>query len=351
MFASWYVPVLADAEFRTIFFVEDGELTPFNTSAQTVEEFFEERDITLQSRDTLNMLFSDSLRSGSRVELRRAFYVDVYVDGQPREFRVSQNTTVGRFVRLFQEENDQLYHHVGSLLPILEPGDTVQLETLREETIVEEQEIPFESNRTETEELVVGTEEVVQEGQLGKLVTTYHVLFLRDEEHSRELVSEVVEVEPQAEITRVGTAIPTPTPTPPPAPVPAAAPAAPNANAGVSSGFSLGARAPSIASLNYTRMIRMESTAYTSGFQCTGKRPGDPGYGITASGMHVQRGVVAVDPGVIPLGTRLYVEGYGFSIAADTGGAIRGNKIDVFMYNLSDALVWGRRAVNVYILE
>jgi 3D (Asp-Asp-Asp) domain-containing protein len=318
-----------------------------------VEEFFQERDITLQSRDTLNMLFTDSLRSGSRVELKRAFYVDVYVDGLSREFRVSQDTTVGRFIRLFQEENEQQYHHVGSLLPILVPGDTIHLETLREETVVEEQEIPFESNRNETEELVVGTEEIAQEGQLGKLVTTYQVLFLRDEEYSRELISEVVEVEPQTQIIRVGTAVPTPTPTqaPPPAPVPAAAPAAPNANAGASSGFSLGARVASVSYLNYSRMIRMESTAYTSGFQCTGKRPGDPGYGITASGMHVQHGVVAVDPGVIPLGTRLYVEGYGFAIAADTGGAIRGNKIDVFMYNLSDALVWGRRPVNVYILE
>jgi 3D (Asp-Asp-Asp) domain-containing protein len=315
-----------------------------------VEEFFQERDITLQSRDTLNLLFTDSLRSGSRVELKRAFYIDVYVDGLSREFRVSQNTTVGRFLRLFQEENDQLYHHAGSLLPILVPGDTVHLETLREETVVEEQEIPFESNRTETGELVRGTEEVAQEGQLGKLVTTYHVLFLHDEEYSRELVSEVVEVEPQTEIIRVGTAEPTPIPTPSPVPAPAAQ-SAPNANAGVSSGFSLGARAASIASLNYSRMIRMESTAYTSGFQCTGKRPGDPGYGITASGMHVQRGVVAVDPRIIPLGTRLYVDGYGFAIAADTGGAIRGYKIDVFMYNLSDALVWGRRAVNVYILD
>jgi len=65
----------------------------------------------------------------------------------------------------------------------------------------------------------------------------------------------------------------------------------------------------------------------------------------------VEHGIVAVDPTVIPLGTRLYVEGYGFALAADTGSAIRGYKIDLFMEYIGDARQFGRRDVTVFILE
>ena len=96
----------------------------------------------------------------------------------------------------------------------------------------------------------------------------------------------------------------------------------------------------------------MVATAYTAGPESTGKSPGMPGYGITTSGMRVRPGVVAVDPKVIPLGTRLYVEGYGYSIAADTGGAaIQGMQIDLYMEKLADAYRWGRRTVKVYVLK
>lgn len=344
LFASLYVPVMADAEFKTIFFIEDGKLEPFYTSANTVEDFFSEREIQKEYRDTLNMDFMDELEPGVRIELYRAFNVDVAVDGVLVDFRIPKDTTAGEFKELFEEANEELYYLGSSLDQVLTPGDIVYVETLREETIIEESEIPFEIQREETVELLIGTENTVQEGQHGKLVTTYYVLFLRNEEYSRELVSEEIEREPQTEIIKVGTAQPTPTPVP-------AAPASASPNAGVSSGFSLGARVASVSNLNYSRMISMSSTAYTAGPCCTGKRPGDPGYGVTASGMRVQPGVVAVDPRVIPLGTRLYVDGYGFAVAADTGGAIKGNKIDVYMEGLPAARQWGRRQVNVYVLD
>lgn len=73
--------------------------------------------------------------------------------------------------------------------------------------------------------------------------------------------------------------------------------------------------------------------------------------GITASGTVVNRGTVSVDAEVIPLGTKLYVEGYGYATALDTGGAIKGNKIDLYMETKKEAFEWGRRKVKVWILK
>lgn len=70
----------------------------------------------------------------------------------------------------------------------------------------------------------------------------------------------------------------------------------------------------------------------------------------TSTGITPYRGVVAVDPNVIPLGTRLYIENYGEAVALDTGGSIKGNRIDLFFCTREEALNWGRRTVNVQIL-
>jgi 3D (Asp-Asp-Asp) domain-containing protein len=70
----------------------------------------------------------------------------------------------------------------------------------------------------------------------------------------------------------------------------------------------------------------------------------------TATGARCRRGIIAVDPRVIPLGTRLYVEGYGECVAGDTGGAIKGMRIDLFMDRESECNRWGRRRVKVVVL-
>lgn len=98
----------------------------------------------------------------------------------------------------------------------------------------------------------------------------------------------------------------------------------------------------------------MEATAYTAGFESTGKRPGDPAYGITKSGTTVEEGrTIATDPRVIPLGTHVEVwyegEKMGDYVAEDTGGLIKGCIIDIYYENLDDALNWGRRQVIVRV--
>lgn len=91
----------------------------------------------------------------------------------------------------------------------------------------------------------------------------------------------------------------------------------------------------------------MQSTAYTA--SCKGCS------GITKTGINLKKNpfakVIAVDPNVIPLGSKVYVEGYGEAIAGDIGGAIKGNKIDVFISNYGRALQWGRKTVKVQLLD
>jgi 3D (Asp-Asp-Asp) domain-containing protein len=92
-----------------------------------------------------------------------------------------------------------------------------------------------------------------------------------------------------------------------------------------------------------TKVIEVEATAYS---------PHEPGLDFrTASGMKAGDGIIAVDPRIIPLGTKVYVEGYGFAIAADTGGAIKGHRIDVCFNSLAKMDAWGRKRVKVHILE
>lgn len=95
------------------------------------------------------------------------------------------------------------------------------------------------------------------------------------------------------------------------------------------------------------KTLTMSATAYTA--YCAGCS------GVTANGTDLRANpglkVVAVDPSIIPLGTKVWVEGYGTAIAADTGGAIKGNKIDVFIPTEEGALAWGRKTVTVKILN
>ncbi|MGG4265988.1 3D domain-containing protein [Peribacillus simplex] len=106
------------------------------------------------------------------------------------------------------------------------------------------------------------------------------------------------------------------------------------------------AKAKTTSSKKY-KTITVNATAYTA--NCKGCS------GITASGLNLKKNpnvkAISVDPKVIPLGTKVHVEGYGEAIAADKGGAIKGNKIDVFYSSNSKAMNWGRKTVKVKIYK
>ncbi len=103
--------------------------------------------------------------------------------------------------------------------------------------------------------------------------------------------------------------------------------------------------------INQTEPMDMTVTSYSAGPESTGKRLGMKGYGITRTGTQAKVGVCAVDPKYVPLGTSLFVEGYGYCRAEDTGGKVKGFHIDVFLDKVSDAMKFGREKRKVWILK
>ncbi len=95
------------------------------------------------------------------------------------------------------------------------------------------------------------------------------------------------------------------------------------------------------------RTITMVATGYDGCYECNKPYYGYPSY----IGLPLARGIVAVDPNVIPMGTRLYVEGYGAAIAADQGNAIKGNRIDLYFDSHQEALKFGKKTVQVTVLD
>ncbi|WP_182005448.1 LysM peptidoglycan-binding and 3D domain-containing protein [Priestia aryabhattai] len=126
-----------------------------------------------------------------------------------------------------------------------------------------------------------------------------------------------------------------------------AKPSTPSTTAPSTPSTSTPAPAPAQESKSVSKEITVEATAYTA--YCAGCS------GITATGIDLRsnpnRKVIAVDPRVIPLGSRVYIEGYGEAIAGDTGGAIKGTRVDLFMASQSSALNWGRKTVKLQILD
>lgn len=97
------------------------------------------------------------------------------------------------------------------------------------------------------------------------------------------------------------------------------------------------------------------ATGYTAGYESTGKNPDHPEYGITYSGVQVKRDLystVAADLRIFPIGTILFIPGYGFGVVADKGGAIKGNRVDLYYETVDDVYKeWGKKEIDVYVIE
>ncbi len=107
-----------------------------------------------------------------------------------------------------------------------------------------------------------------------------------------------------------------------------------------------------VSSVRHVSVPRPPKTGRKMRVVATGYSPREPGLDFTtATGTRARRGVIAVDPDVIPYGTRVYVPGYGYAVAEDCGGAIQRNRIDLCFETVAEAIQWGRRTVTIIILD
>ena len=253
------------------------------------------------------------------IAINRAFKLSV-VDGGVTKQVWSTSTTVADFLNKQGITLQELDRVEPSLYDTIEPNSVVNVVRVEKVTDVVEEPVNFAVISQKDSTLLEGKEEVRTEGKNGLVSKKYEVIKENGKEVKRTLVSENVISEKQDKVVAVGTKVVTQT---------------------VSRGTS------SSSSSESGRELYVTATAYTA--SCSGCS------GITATGLDLRNNpsvkVIAVDPRVIPLGTKVFVEGYGYAVAADTGGAIKGNKIDVFIANKSQAYKWGRKKVKIRILD
>lgn len=297
---------------------DQANTTTYMTTASTVGEFLETENIQVASHDELSVASDEVITDTLTLDIDRAVKVSV-TDGTNETNDVY--TTADTVEALLKEQQLEL-----SDLDRVEPGidktvtadmavDVIRVE---EVTDVVEEEVAFSTVRKNDSSLTKGKEQVVASGSNGLVEKRYTVVLENGKEVSRELVSEDVKKEAAQRVVAVGTK---------------AIQQAPSR--GTSSAVA-------------GKTITMEATAYNwDCATCDGR-------GLTATGYNVKAnpdGVIAVDPRVIPLGTKVYVEGYGYAVARDTGGAIKGNRIDLHMRSISAARQFGRQSVKVTIIE
>ncbi|MBE7023683.1 MAG: DUF348 domain-containing protein [Ruminococcaceae bacterium] len=325
--------------------IVDGECSEKEivTFKKNVEDVLKAEGFVLGTSDKLSVDMKSSLENNMTIQIYRAYPVSITEKG-----KTTQHMATRRIVRDVLAELGYEAKETDKITPALDKKvsdfDEIVLVHLTEKVIEAIEEIPYESTERKNNTLASGTRKVVQRGKPGEKTVSYKVFYEDGVEVRRETVEEKVVTEAIAQITEIGTkqSISSVKKT---APSPSTKVA--QATAAVKTSRS--------GNLSYSRVIPMNATAYDA--SSCGKSPSHPAYGITATGMRAGYGVVAVDPRVIPLGSKLYIESadgsyiYGSAVAADTGGAIKGNRIDLCFNSRSEAISFGRRQVKVYILN
>ena len=320
----------------------DGETEEYHTTAKTVGEFFREESLTFSKHDEISHTNIEVLRDNIEIEVEKAFPVAVKDGKEEKEL-----WTTGGTVNELLEANDISVKKKDKVKPGLDKQvkkdmevSIVQVKTDEEEV---EESIPFETEEEDDDSLEKGETRTVTEGKEGTLRKTFEITYENGKEANREVVDEEVIEEEQNEVIAIGTKEVTVEEV--------------TSNDKTKTATKKNNERPSSKSENKSssspepsssKVLTMEATAY--GPDCAGCS------GVSATGMNLKSSptpkVIAVDPSVIPLGSRVWVEGYGEAIAGDTGGAINGNKIDVlFPTEAEAASSWGRRTVQVKILD
>lgn len=210
----------------------------------------------------------------------------------------------------------------------LKDGSKIEIIDVKEEVIKENKEVPFEVNVVEDDNLLKGKTEVKTEGQAGKNELVYKITYHNGRQMEKKFVEELVSVEPVNKIVKKGTKVE----------VQVASSRGSNTGRKVNATTTSTASAKSNSPSSKGKHMKVVATAYS----------GDT---VTSTGTKPKWGTIAVDPSVIPYGTKVYIPQFGQTfIAEDCGGAIKGNKIDIFMNDESTVKNWGRKTIDIYIV-
>jgi len=283
----------------------DGSKIPVSTRCIKVNAVLKEMDISWNNKDSISPAPDQLLKPGDIINVRKCVPVEIEADGN----LICLESTSLDIPELLKAAGITLGHLDRVEGTLDKKTLPVRLTVIRvQEKIIESEEtIPYPSQKVLAPDLQKGRLKLLQEGEDGRVKKKYLLQYENGiETNSREIESIVLK-EAKPEITALGTK-----------------------GTIVMTSRSM---------IDPKKIIQVQATAYTH----TGN--------TTFTGIYPQIGTIAVDPKVIPLGSRMWVEGYGYGIAQDTGGLIKGNIIDLFMDTKQDCLRWGRRWVKVYVLE
>jgi uncharacterized protein YabE (DUF348 family) len=322
-----------DSAKNTVVVSIDGKETKVVTFKDTFKDVLAENKIVLSPKDRVVPSIDSRVKKEDRIDIKKAVEVSVTVDGKELNIETPENTVEEMFIAEGLEVKDIDKVLPSRLVPIQE-GLRVVIKRIEYRNISEAEPIEYSTVVKKDNKFEKGKTKVMQEGQQGERTIDTCIMYEDGIEVARNIVNETITKQPVSKVVAVGNMSPI---------------RYSRGGSGIKSVAAMG-------NIAYKSTFKVQSTAYTAGYESTGKRPGDKGYGRTATGTIARRdpngySTVAVDRRVIPYGTKLYIEGYGFAIAEDTGGAIKGNKIDVFFNTVSECMQWGRRYVNIYILE
>nr|WP_066146284.1 G5 and 3D domain-containing protein [Lederbergia lenta] len=304
----------------------------FWTTAKTVQEFLNDKNITMEKHDQMNFLPEDEISENMKLKIERSFPL-VLKNGNKEEKVWSTSTTVADF--LIQQDVT-----LGSLDRVepspdkkVKPNDVVNVIRVEKVTDVVEEPIDYAIVTKKDSTITQGAEKVVQEGEEGLLKKEFEITKENGKEVARKQIAENKVKDSKDKIVAVGTKV-----------------IVAQASRGESKTTQVASKPSSettAASSNDGKEMYVSATAYTA--QCNGCS------GITATGINLNANpnlkVIAVDPNVIPLGSKVWVEGYGHAVAGDTGGAIKGNKIDLFVSSKEQAYRYGKKQVKIRVLN
>jgi len=297
---------------------DNGRKIVVTTFKHTVGDLLKEKNIHVRREDVVSPSLDTTLSDGMKVNIKRAFPITVFADGKSRVVYTAASNIKGALlengIKLGPEDKVNM-----DLNSEVFKDMYITVTRVREEIVKQNVDIPFTTETKQSDSLERGQIKVLRDGEMGKKEVVFKVTYENGKEIAKNVIEENIIKNPVNKVVQIGTL-----------------------------GILTTSRGET---LRYREVKTMVATAYDNSADSTGKSPSNPDYGITATGIRTARGVIAVDPRVIPLGTRLYVEGYGPGIAADTGGAIKGNIIDVFFPTSQEVNNWGRRYVKVYILK